>query len=113
MDKETYSDLISETCSICYHFNGEYFSCNKDVYVSKLVKGYFENTTKVKVIIININKKGEFYETDEVCHFTRNGSGKDEVGAGVYEMRSRGIMKVFNSKIIHIQYTFNKIKIKI
>lgn len=112
LDFETYSNLICEKCNINYHFNGEYVSSNKDEYLSKLSTGHFQNTTNVKIIRVNISRRGNCYETDEIYHFIRKGFGKGENGSGIYEMKSRGVLVVSDKKIISIQYMFNKSKIE-
>jgi hypothetical protein len=111
LDRDKYSNFISDDCFISYYFNGKYNLCDKETYISKLNKGHFENTVKVKVDSIEIFNKGDLYETEEICYFTRNGLGKDESGPGVYEMQSYGKLKVLDGKIININYVFIKYKI--
>jgi len=103
LDREKYFNFISEDCDICYHFNGKFVPSDKKTYTENLIKEYFEyfkNATEVKIISISIINKGEYFETDEICHFTRK--------SGIYKMMSKGILKIHNNKIVHIQYMFNK-----
>ena len=108
LDKETYAKIISDDCKISYYFNSSFNSCNKEKYVEVLTKGHFENTTEVKVENINIRIEGDTFKTEEVCYFTRKGLGGEESGAGIYQMKSYGTLKVSNNKIIEIFYMFNK-----
>jgi len=116
LNKDLFEYLIDDDCEIEYKFDGiESGTINKEEYVSRLVKGHFNNTIYVDVKKLTIEKDvydgNEIFVVEEIANFTRRGSGKNEDGPGIYRMESTGILRLNNNKIIYMSYEFNKNKL--
>lgn len=48
MDFETFQNLVDTNCDVTYVFNGELGRCTGAEFVTRLKKGHFENTKKMR-----------------------------------------------------------------
>lgn len=107
----TFSDLISKKCKIKSKFNGKkLIKMDKTEFMNNLINGHFKNTTKVEVIFLSVEKiiqnGKEVFVLNEVANFHK--TEKDEIV--VYNIKSTGIIRIENNKIIDMDWLFTKKK---